>query len=86
MELGKTASPRIRGNIVTQKAGCFYEKELENYRITEWLGTEGTSKDHKILCSSSLVELRNAYMQKLKATTISFNHWKTVGKTCFCLH
>lgn len=27
VELGKIANPRIRGNIVTQKAECFYEKE-----------------------------------------------------------
>lgn len=64
VELGKIASPRIRGNTVTQKAECFYEKELQNHRITERLGIEGTSKDHKIQCSPSLVELRNAYMQK----------------------
>lgn len=51
-----------------------------NDRITEWLGTEGTSKDHKPQFSPSLVELRNAYLQKLKTTTTSFNHWKIVGK------
>lgn len=64
MELEKIASPRIRGNAVTQKAVCFYEKELQNHRITEWLGTDGTSKDHEIQCSPSPVELRNAYMQE----------------------
>lgn len=54
-----------------------------NYRITEQLGTEVTSRYHKTQCSPSLVELRNAYMQKLKTTTTSFNHWKIVGKHIF---